>query len=848
MKPIRAMLLHSVRRVAAMRPYVVRRWRDRIRKWIFGAFGRSFAVPRQRRRETSAVAKYVGGSRRYPLDRDTLINLDFFRRPDGTRFESKADAYRHYAEEAERGILLQTHPLFDSKYYAKAVEFLDGRTPLDHFIEARPAVSPSPYFDVEFYLSEYPDLREGGVNPFAHFFCYGRGELRRPHELFLPQYVISTLGERFDEERFEDPLSAYIQLRKGDLTIRPHPLVVPEFIATQPGGRRGGDPLLAYVLGEARGLCPHPYFDPRYYQLAARKAGVEPPRSGETWLAHFLRTVPGEQVIDPSAAFSASHYMRNNPDIGSMNPLAHYEQYGRTENRSINVATPQAHDENITSVIEIEPTIFQAHQNHDLSILWGTIEPRMMRPGVRLIEGLRREIGGYRPTHVLLVSAFRRGGAERVNLKLIDAIVRADESARVLVLATDPADDEARHWLRESERVRVASFAHERELSKELAVVLLARFLEILRPQMVMNCNSAVGWDTYREFGGALSDVIRLRASLFCYDRDEFGGKVGYARDYIRDTISHLDLCYLDNAKFAEDLANDFSLSRADRTRLAVLYQHFGDEEGWRQRSEWPNLELAARVPRFLWPMRLHRQKRPDVFRQVAEALPDIRFEAWVPGGKWNARVAGGPKPKNVRLVPDEGQAFGDLDLNRYVGLLSTSAWEGLPTVLVEAAAAGLPIVASDVGGVSEIINDQTGYLVRPFDDVQAYITAIQDLLSDINEADARRGRAFEHARAQHGTEAFNAALERLGFVGGGRNRAEDAPPAGTRLGYSTQATAAATPPAARGAPGSAKPPTPHHPPSGDDTPPLVPTPDHGNGPSQGNASTERAGRESSHA
>ncbi|MEM6613413.1 MAG: glycosyltransferase, partial [Cyanobacteria bacterium P01_C01_bin.72] len=41
------------------------------------------------------------------------------------------------------------------------------------------------------------------------------------------------------------------------------------------------------------------------------------------------------------------------------------------------------------------------------------------------------------------------------------------------------------------------------------------------------------------------------------------------------------------------------------------------------------------------------------------------------------------------------------------------SNWEGLPCTIIEAMRAGLPVVASDVGGVKEIVLDgQTGYVV----------------------------------------------------------------------------------------------------------------------------------------
>jgi glycosyltransferase involved in cell wall biosynthesis len=59
------------------------------------------------------------------------------------------------------------------------------------------------------------------------------------------------------------------------------------------------------------------------------------------------------------------------------------------------------------------------------------------------------------------------------------------------------------------------------------------------------------------------------------------------------------------------------------------------------------------------------------------------------------------------------------------------SNWEGLPCTIIEAMRAGLPVVASDVGGVREIVLDgQTGYLA-PRGDIQTVRQKLEYLLSN---------------------------------------------------------------------------------------------------------------------
>jgi glycosyltransferase involved in cell wall biosynthesis len=85
-------------------------------------------------------------------------------------------------------------------------------------------------------------------------------------------------------------------------------------------------------------------------------------------------------------------------------------------------------------------------------------------------------------------------------------------------------------------------------------------------------------------------------------------------------------------------------------------------------------------------------------------------------------------------------------------GYVMSSAWEGMPMVLLEAAAGGLPVVTTRVGGTAEVVLDgESGYLAPPGDS-QALASAMQRLMN-LSEAERRalgeRGR--EHIRTNYG-------------------------------------------------------------------------------------------------
>jgi len=87
-------------------------------------------------------------------------------------------------------------------------------------------------------------------------------------------------------------------------------------------------------------------------------------------------------------------------------------------------------------------------------------------------------------------------------------------------------------------------------------------------------------------------------------------------------------------------------------------------------------------------------------------------------------------------------------------GYVMSSEWEGMPMVLLEAAAAALPIVATRVGGNQEVVQDgATGFLV-PAREPEALAAAMLRLM-ELPEPERRAmgGKGRDHVRSHYGLE-----------------------------------------------------------------------------------------------
>ncbi len=101
---------------------------------------------------------------------------------------------------------------------------------------------------------------------------------------------------------------------------------------------------------------------------------------------------------------------------------------------------------------------------------------------------------------------------------------------------------------------------------------------------------------------------------------------------------------------------------------------------------------------------------------------------------------------------------------------VSASLWEGLPVSVLEAMAAGLPIAATAVGDVAEILKDGRGIPV-PVRAPQQLADAVAGLLENSARARAMGAAAREYVEAHHRAEAWFDQLLKLYAEAAGQRR-----------------------------------------------------------------------------
>ena len=280
------------------------------------------------------------------------------------------------------------------------------------------------------------------------------------------------------------------------------------------------------------------------------------------------------------------------------------------------------------------------------------------------------------------------------------------------------------------------------------------------------------------EYEAYLSEVMKIATSLdvlhfqyalpFAYVADEVKLRLGKASPLVVGTLHGTDVSIhgrdpirrrqLVHALQSADVLTTVSISHSDLSAetfgLATPPQvipNFVDLEKFHPRKDAPFGISAKRRPRIAHVSNFRPVKQPEV---MAKAFSKIRermdAELWLIGdGPEMDKVKNFFRQKDIEkdvrywnIQVEVAELLAQTDI-----LLVTSWTESFCLAALEAMACGVPVVASRVGGLPEVVLDGSTGLLFDLDQLDGAVQSVVNLLSDPQRYQQMSEAAYKHAQ-----------------------------------------------------------------------------------------------------
>lgn len=358
---------------------------------------------------------------------------------------------------------------------------------------------------------------------------------------------------------------------------------------------------------------------------------------------------------------------------------------------------------------------------------------------------LCKDIAGRRFTDVFILPYLIAGGGERYILDVMKGLIEAGMSEDALVITGEFAIDHS--WLRRlpGRSHFVDMFDAGRALSEDQRLRLTLRLVQAVAPTARVHVkSSAFGHGFISRYKSHLhrNRIIYYR---FCDEIRWVSGAPEAGGTQVEFISEHIDSIYRivsDNNRTVFDDRTRFSI---DSHKWACLPAHIDPEA--------PRRNPVTQKFKLIWASRIASQKRPALLaliaKKLAREMPHVTLDIY---GTIDADC-----DVDVRSLSYKGGYNGtaELPMADYDALVYTAWYDGLPNVVLEVMAAGVPVIAPDVGGISEAVSSwETGVLIESsMDDehtANLYIAAIKKFYEADDWSSSLAERALGYIKRRH--------------------------------------------------------------------------------------------------
>ena len=361
----------------------------------------------------------------------------------------------------------------------------------------------------------------------------------------------------------------------------------------------------------------------------------------------------------------------------------------------------------------------------------------------------------YFPDYVFVVPWMKAGGADKVVINYCRAMKENQPEAKIAVITTVDVENEWQNKLPDNAFLINFGFATKffGETEKDF---LFARLLTQLKCKKIQIVNSEYAYRWVIRHKELIEQNYELNVSFFCHDVIKNGSNIdgvfSYADPFLLEIYPIVNKIFTDNRAVVDEFLEHNGLQSDEKFK--VHYQPVEDEI--LPARVFEKDEFEKRPVRILWASRVAAQKRPDLLKEIAKKINADKYIIDMYGNMgdfYHERDF-----RDIASLKYRGgfRDIDQIDFSKYDVFLYNSAIDGVPNILLEVAAKGLPIISSNVGGIGELIIDgKTGFLVKNTDNVNEYVQKIKEFAENPEIANSYVKNVQEIILERHRFEHF---------------------------------------------------------------------------------------------
>lgn len=379
------------------------------------------------------------------------------------------------------------------------------------------------------------------------------------------------------------------------------------------------------------------------------------------------------------------------------------------------------------------------------------------------LESFYKMTGTTGFTDVVLLPWLKPGGAEKYILQILEKLGTQGLSKKILVVSGQSAS--SHEWVAKLPGTAVFIDLHNSfpSLSDSDRCDLLVRaILAISSEGARLHLKaSEFAHNVMERYGAALKKWMQPVYYRFCDDATVYDSvqlRSAWGTQHLRKQLPHITILVSD---CMHTVSVDTNVMGTPAAKHHVIYAQCDVIEA----------QEVQHVPprhRLLWSSRICGQKRPDLLlligKSLEKILPHVKIDVF-----GHCEEPYSPVMFDTTAISYKGtyNSFAELKTDHYDGFLYTSAFDGLPNVILEALGSGLPVIAPNVGGISEAVEqNKTGFLLENHPDmemlVEIYVKSIENFYvqwteQSIMSQNAKKLIASRHSQAAHSASVAKA-------------------------------------------------------------------------------------------